>query len=165
MECKYNFLYSVVNYLHQISISKKGGVPKLPVKSVYVSKNGLVGDKHKHKQYHGGPERAVCLFSLDVIEQLQTAGHPIFPGSTGENLTIRYHDYFSLHEGIKLQIGEEVVIEIVSYTEPCITIRNSFVEGDFNIISQKYNPGNSRLYARVLQQGWINKGDVIQEMK
>lgn len=153
-----------MDHIYQINISK-GGVPKLPVKSVYVSKNGLVGDKHKHKKIHGGPDRAVCLFSIDVIEKLQKEGHPIVAGSTGENLTIRYGAYFSLQAGVKLQLGEDVIIEIVSDTEPCKIIGGSFLDGDFNIIWQKLNPGNSRLYAKVLQGGWVEKGDLIQEIK
>ena len=153
-----------MDYIYQINISK-GGVPKRPFKSAYISKNGLVGDKQKNKIYHGGPERAVCLFSMDVIEKLQKEGHSIFPGSTGENLTIRHHDYFLFQEGTTLQIGDDVLIEIVTYTPPCETIRASFLKGDFSVISQELNTGNSRLYAKVLQAGWVTKGDLIQEIK
>lgn len=56
-----------MDYIHQTNISK-GGLPKRPVRSVYFSKNGLVGDKQKNKIYHGGLERAVCLFSMYLIE-------------------------------------------------------------------------------------------------
>ena len=35
----------------------------------------------------GDPGRAVCLFSMERILQLQKEGHPIDIGSTGENLT------------------------------------------------------------------------------
>ena len=38
--------------------------------------------------FHGGPERALCLFSLERILELQAEGHPIFPGAAGENITI-----------------------------------------------------------------------------
>jgi hypothetical protein len=41
----------------------------------------------------------------------------------------------------------------------------SFLEGDFSRISQKINFVNSRVYARVLQEGWIKKGDLIREIK
>jgi MOSC domain-containing protein YiiM len=153
-----------MDHIYQINISK-GGVPKLPVKSVYVSKKGLVGDKHKNKKEHGGPDRAVCLFSIDVIEKLQQEGHPIFAGTAGENITLRYQEYFALHEGTQLKLGEDVLIEITSYTAPCKTIRTSFLEDNFNVISQKLYPGYSRLYAKVLKEGWIAKGDLIQKIK
>ena len=152
-----------MDHIHQINISK-GGVPKLPVTSVYVSKNGIVGDKQKNKKYHGGPDRAVCLFSMEVLEELQREGHPIYPGSTGENLTLYYSDYHLLQEGIQLRLGEDVVIEITSYTAPCKTIVQSFLDGAFNRISQKIYPGNSRVYGKVIQEGWIQKGDGITKM-
>ncbi len=151
------------NYIHQVNISK-GGVPKLPVGSVYVAKGGLVGDKQKNKKYHGGPERAVCLLSMEIIEQLQQEGHPVKPGSTGENITMCYSDYASLTVGDRLQLGEHVVVEITSYTTPCKTIIQSFADGYFSRISQKIYPGNSRLYAKVIQEGWIQKADLIHKI-
>lgn len=151
------------NHIHQINISK-GGVPKLPVGSVYVAKNGLVGDKQKNKKLHGGPERAVCLFSMEIIELLQQEGHPVHPGSTGENITMRYSGYTSLTVGDRLQLGEDVMIEITSYTVPCKTIIQSFADGYFSRISQKIYPGNSRLYAKVIQEGWIQQGDRIDKI-
>mgnify|MGYP001310271906 CR=1 FL=1 len=38
----------------------------------------------------GPSRRLVCLFSIEIIEALQKEGHPIFPGSTGENLSIQF---------------------------------------------------------------------------
>ena len=67
--------------VHQLAVSK-GGVPKLPVPEVLVHELGLAGDKQKHTKIHGGPQRAVCLYALERIAQLQAEGHPITPGST-----------------------------------------------------------------------------------
>ncbi len=150
-------------YLHQINISK-GGVPKLPVAEAWVSTTGILGDKQKNKRYHGGPERALCLFSLEEIECLQKEGHPIFPGSTGENLTISFVDYANLTPGVTLQIGFHVLIQISSYTVPCRTIEASFQEGKVSRISQKLHPGSSRLYARVVREGKIYVGDGIYKL-
>jgi MOSC domain-containing protein YiiM len=43
--------------------------------------NGIVGDDQAAKKYHGGPDRALVLYSLEIIEALQAEGHPISPGS------------------------------------------------------------------------------------
>ncbi|MFQ5932273.1 MAG: MOSC domain-containing protein, partial [Nitrospiraceae bacterium] len=72
--------------LQQISVSN-GGVPKWRVPQARVTRQGVVGDRHQSPQIHGGPDRAVCLFSLEVIEALQAEGHSIAPGASGENLT------------------------------------------------------------------------------
>lgn len=151
-----------MDYVFQINISK-GGVPKLPIQEAVVGELGIVGDKQKDKRYHGGPERALCLFSLEEIEKLKAEGHPIYPGSTGENLTISFQDYTQLQPGDVLMLGEEVKIEITSYTVPCKTIKDSFEDEKFTRISQKLFPGSSRLYAKVLSGGKIRQGDKIEK--
>src|SRR4051812_24910614 len=153
-----------MGFVFQINISK-GGVPKLPIAEAVVAELGIVGDKQKDKRYHGGIERALCLFSLEEIKKLQSEGHSIYPGSTGENLTVSFQDYALLQPGDKLQIGEEVTIEITSYTAPCKTIKNSFSDEQFKRISQKLYPGSSRLYAKVLITGKMRQGDKIERLQ
>ena len=65
-----------------------GGVPKRRVTGAKVFLLGLEGDDQDDKVHHGGPERAVCIFSLEKVRALQAEGHPIQPGSAGENLTV-----------------------------------------------------------------------------
>lgn len=142
--------------------SSPGGVPKLAIREAEVTELGLVGDDHKFPDIHGGPERAVCLFSLERILELQSEGHPIFPGAVGENITISGIDWNYVTPGQKLSLGEEVLVEITSYTSPCNSIPESFVDGKYQRISQKLNPGYSRVYARVLRPGRIKVGQRVQ---
>jgi MOSC domain-containing protein YiiM len=58
-------------------------------------------------------------------------------------------------------LGDEVIIEISSYTAPCSTIGASFIGGKFKRISQKQHPGDSRLYARVIQTGRLETGQRV----
>ncbi|HLL77105.1 MAG TPA: MOSC domain-containing protein [Pyrinomonadaceae bacterium] len=150
-----------VGRVSQMNLSD-GGVPKLPVAEARVTKGGIVGDRQKHTVFHGGPERAVSLFSLEVIERLRAEGHPIEPGSTGENVTVAGLDWPLLAPGSRLALGDEVVLEITGFAAPCATIRASFAGGRFKRISQKVNPGESRLYARVLREGRITAGDHVR---
>jgi MOSC domain-containing protein YiiM len=53
-------------------------------------------------------------------------------------------------------------LEITSYAAPCGSIRASFAGGRFKRISQKVNPGESRLYARVLREGRVRAGDAAR---
>ena len=148
-------------HVHQINISN-GGVPKTPISRARVTVNGVVGDDHDDKVHHGGPERALCLFSLEVIERFQDEGHPIEPGYAGENLTISGLDWAELVPGSKLAIGDEVVAEITSYTSPCATNAAWFKEGDFTRMLQSRHPGESRVYARVIRTGEITEGDAVR---
>lgn len=147
-------------HVHQINVSN-GGVPKRPVLEAVLKEEGIEGDWQKNRKVHGGPERAICLFSLELIERLQDEGHSIDPGSAGENLTLAGLEWDQLMPGIPLSIGPEVRIEIASYCAPCDLNARWFRDGDFSRISQKKNPGWSRLYARVLQGGILRPGDKV----
>jgi MOSC domain-containing protein YiiM len=57
-----------------------------------------------------------------------------------------------------LEVGD-ALLEIVSFTSPCRTIRDSFTGEKFSRLSQKHFPGWSRVYARVLREGVVREGD------
>lgn len=149
--------------VHQLSLSG-GGVPKRPVDRVKVDELGVVGDVQADKRHHGGPDRALCLFSLEVISKMQSEGHPIEPGFAGENITIEGLDWSQVEPGTRLRIGRDTEIEIVSYTAPCSKNAQWFVDGDFTRMLQSRHPGESRLYARVLREGEIATGDEVVEI-
>jgi MOSC domain-containing protein YiiM len=138
--------------------NSRGGVPKHAVLEAEVTRLGLAGDVQKHTQLHGGPDRAVCLFSLEVIDRLRAEGHPIAPGSTGENITIRGLDWAQLDLGSRLALGASVVVEITGLTVPCKQIAGSFADRQFRRLLLR---GDARLYARVLAEGTLRPGDRV----
>jgi MOSC domain-containing protein YiiM len=139
-----------------------GGVPKGRVSGAQVSRLGLVGDAQDDKRLHGGPERAVCLYSLERIRSLQSEGHPIDIGTAGENVTVGGIDWDLVIPGTHLRLGDQVILEVASFTSPCKTIRASFIDGRFVRIAQKLHPGWSRVYARVTSEGQIHSGDPVE---
>lgn len=139
-----------------------GGVPKLAVREAVLTQTGLEGDRQRDTRFHGGPERALCLFPLEIILELQAEGHPVFPGSVGENVTVVGVEWRSLKPGARLAFGDEVVTEITGYATPCRTIIDSFLDGDFKRISQKLRPDDSRLYARVIRTGRLAVGQPVR---
>ena len=138
-----------------------GGVPKLPVASARVTLNGLETDRQRNMRFHGGPERALCLYSLELISALQQEGNPIYPGSIGENLTLTGVLWDSVIPGLTLEIGP-IRVMITSYTKPCRTIRDSFAGHRISRISEKVHSGWSRVYARVLRDGTVRVGDPVK---
>ncbi|HEX8465981.1 MAG TPA: MOSC domain-containing protein, partial [Abditibacterium sp.] len=117
-------------------------------------------DKQNNLKYHGGPLRAACLFSLEVMEELQREGHPITPGSIGENLLVSGLDWSEINPGVRLQIGAALV-EITDYTRPCHKIKASFKDGEFMRPWQKTHPGQSRLYCKILVEAEVREGDEV----
>lgn len=148
-------------YIYQLNCSD-GGVPKLPVREAELTPTGLIGDRQRIPIIHGGPQRALCLYSLEVIQALQAEGHPIYPGSVGENVTVAGLVWSSLAPGQRLALGDEVVIELSSYAGPCLNIRKSFSDGKFKRISQKKHAGEARLYARVIRTGKLAVGQIVR---
>jgi MOSC domain-containing protein YiiM len=149
----------------QISVNPHGGVPKRRVPQARITTNVVEGDKQRHLAIHGGPERAVCLFSYEVIRALQEEGHPIDCGTTGENLTVSGLDWQQVRAGMRFQIGQEVLLEITRETTPCTTIAGSFIDGYSNRIHHKRFPGESRMYAKVLREGLVREGDNISAVE
>jgi MOSC domain-containing protein YiiM len=138
-----------------------GGVPKLPQESCVITHAGLTGDRQRDLEYHGGPDRAVCLFSDDLIQKLKDEGHPIAPGTIGENLTIAGIDWNAMTPGSRLEVGE-VELELTDYAAPCRNIQGSFKDRRMGRVSQKAHPGWSRLYARVTREGTVRVGDPVR---
>jgi MOSC domain-containing protein YiiM len=136
-------------------------VPKRPIEQGRVGPLGLAGDAQRNTQYHGGPDRALCLFSLERIGALRSEGHPIEPGSIGENVTVEGLDWDAVSPGLRLRLGDDVLIEVTGYATPCRNITTAFSDGDSRRVSQKRHPGWSRTYARVLQEGTIRRGDGV----
>ena len=146
-------------HIFQINISN-GGVPKTAIQQGEVTEVGLAGDVQRDKRYHGGPQRALCLYPLELILQLQSEGHPIYPGSTGENLTVSGLDWAAIVPGTRLRVGG-ARLEISKYATPCRTIAGSFLDGAFTRIGHAQHPGWSRLCARVIEAGIVQPGDSV----
>ena len=135
-----------------------GGVPKLPIDSGYVGPLGLLDDRHT-ESFHGGADKALCLFSLEVIETIASDGHSLAPGTAGENVTVHGIDWNEVVPGTRWLIGEEVEIEVTRFTTPCFKNARWFSDSDISRINQQLRPGRSRVYARVLTEGVIRPGD------
>jgi MOSC domain-containing protein YiiM len=145
----------------QLSVSN-GGVPKHAVETVRVTPLGLEGDAHRDREHHGGPDRAVCVFAMEAIRELQSEGHPLVPGALGENVTLEGLDWSAVQPGSRLRLGDDVVLEVTRYTSPCLNIGPAFRGGDYSLVSQKRHPGRSRVYARVITTGMLRRGDSVQ---
>ena len=145
----------------QLSVSP-GGVPKSAVTEVQVTRLGLEGDAHRDTEHHGGPDRAVCLFSMEAIHALAAEGHAIAPGAIGENVTIEGLAWAQVVPEVYLRLGEGVLLQVTRYTSPCLTIAPVFTDRQYSRVSQKRHPGFSRVYARVLTEGRLRPGDGVR---
>ncbi|MDP7256639.1 MAG: MOSC domain-containing protein [Candidatus Thalassarchaeaceae archaeon] len=138
----------------------EGGVPKIPAGAARLGAEGVEGDKQNDLRHHGGPLRAVCIYSLEIIEALQEEGHPIGPGTTGENLTISGLDWDSLRVGDEMRVGG-ALIRLTATAPPCNTIAESFAGGEIGRILEESRPGWSRWYASVIEEAIVSAGNSV----
>lgn len=139
--------------LAQINVSD-GGVPKLPVRDASITVHGLTADRQQDRKHHGRPFQAVCLWSVEVIEELAGLGHPIAPGSAGENLTLEGLDWTALRPGVLVRLGD-ALIELSFPAVPCRKQSRWFSDGDYSRISFEVNPQWARWYGWVRRPGHI----------
>ncbi len=140
--------------------TSRGGVPKSPVFEALITEAGVDGDRQRDLRVHGGPDRGVVLYALEVIRALQREGHPITVGGAGENLTIAGLEWSAITPGAVIAIGD-VRLLITKYAGPCEKIAHNFLNDDFTRIAHQRHPGWSRLCARVTAAGLVRVGDSV----
>jgi MOSC domain-containing protein YiiM len=142
-----------------------GGVPKLAIHEAACGALGLAGDVHKHTKIHGGPERALCIWAVELVTALQAEGHPLALGTCGENVDILGLDWAALAIGQRFALGDDVVIVLTRPTQPCKQIADSFLDRQFRRIDHDKRPGWSRWYARVEREGILRVGQAVVALR
>jgi len=152
----------------QVNISR-GGLPKTPILSAFLSPLGIDGDGHAHPQFHGGPSKAVLIISSEVVDALIAKAFPLFYGALGENFTTRGLAIHYLRPGDRLRTGG-AVIEITTPRIPCYQLDVYGPAIKQEIYDRKVKAldttsprwGMSGLYASVVQPGPVGPGDPIE---
>jgi MOSC domain-containing protein YiiM len=141
--------------LAQLNISA-GGMPKRPVLFARVTRGGIQGDWQKNRKYHGGPDRAVCLYSEELYAKMRGEGVDAGNGAFGENFTTRGLDLQTLAAGIRLRVGADCVIEITNVRDPCRQLKQ------WDARMPKLIAGRSGWMAKVITEGIVTAGDTIE---
>ena len=145
-----------------INVSELGGVPKLPLKTAIVRFDGVEGDLNRFRmeRKNGDPGRAVSIFSMERILQLQQDGHPIDIGTAGENFTIEGINWPKMEVGMMIRFGS-TLIRLSEPCAPCSKIGGSFMENEFSRIDQNKRKGWSRWSASVIEECSVSVGDTV----
>ena len=141
----------------QINISR-GGMPKLPVESARITRLGVAGDSSRNRKYHGGPNRAVCLFSIEQYDWLRSLGIDLANGSLGENFTTEGLDLQSISVGDRVRAGG-CEIEITKVRTPCSNLKQ------WHPKLQQIIEGNSGWMAKVIEEGQVHPGDRLMVIR
>ena len=140
--------------LAQLNVSQ-GGIPKLPVNRARVTRFGVEGDEQRNLKYHGGANRAVCIYSEELYADLRNEGIDVTNGAFGENFTTRGIDLNTLEKGDRLRVGD-CLIEITDVRVPCSTLKK------WSAKLPKVIVGRSGWVAKVVNEGVVKPGDAIE---
>ncbi len=132
-----------------------GGIPKRPIEVAQVTTDGIVGDGHDHDK-HNTPMQAISLIDVEDLDDLRREGFDVYPGATGENLTVRGLNIDALHIGDRLHLNGGVELQITKVRKPCYVL---------DAISPQLKgaiEGRCGCYARIITAGRIRPSETIE---
>ncbi|KAL5866409.1 hypothetical protein ACKVWC_011436 [Pyricularia oryzae] len=127
---------------------------------VFCTPTGLIGDEHSASM-HGGTERALHQYNPDHYDDWQAENTPkphlYEVGSFGENIVTTSLNEENVCIGDVFKLGDEVVVEVSEPRHPCHKLNSRFQWQ--RALSRTIRTGRSGWNMRVLQTGYIGKGD------
>src|SRR5713101_1871106 len=143
--------------------SVETGIFKRPVAGpVAVGALNLDGDRQADLSVHGGPDKALYVYSWKNVEFWRGSLHrkDLHPGTFGENLTADHLPDDEVAIGDQLEIGT-ARFEVTQPRLPCYKLGIALGQADFPKIFHR--SGRNGFYLRVLQEGRIAAGDLIRK--
>lgn len=137
------------------------GLDKQPVDGpVYLGETNLEGDGQADLVHHGGKDKAVCVYIHEHYAHWNGQLQRELPlGAFGENLTVTGLDEAEVQIGDVYRIGGAVV-QVSQPRQPCYKLAEKYGLSQLPLWVQQ--TGFTGFYFRVLEQGFIAKGDAIE---
>jgi MOSC domain-containing protein YiiM len=124
-----------------------------------LTRTGLIGDQQADLLNHGGPDKAVCVYSADHFPYWEKEwGKPVEAGAFGENFTVQGLTEAIMHIGDTFRIGEAVV-QVSQPRSPCYKLGVKHLMPELPLHVQQ--AGHTGYYFRVLQEGIVQEGDEL----
>ncbi|MGZ9584361.1 MOSC domain-containing protein [Paenibacillus marinisediminis] len=136
------------------------GICKESVEEAYLTKDGFRGDGVADLRYHGGPDRAVCIYPNEHYALWdQEFGQPLPAAAFGENMTLSNMLEKDVYIGDIYRFGEAVV-QITQGRVPCSTITKRL--GKPTLLKRMTETGYTGYLCRVLEEGIVRKDSKIE---
>lgn len=135
------------------------GIYKEPVaQSVRLGLTGIEGDEQADLVNHGGPDKAVCVYSRDHYSHWeQVLGRSLPVGAFGENFTVEGLSENEVRIGDIYRIGDAVV-QVSQPRQPCWKLAMKWSLDELPaLVTEK---GATGFYFRVLEPGFVRTGAI-----
>jgi MOSC domain-containing protein YiiM len=141
------------------------GIYKTAVEgSIKVTALGLEGDVQIDRENHGGPDKAIYVYTLENYrfweQELQKQGYSY--GQFGENFTVTGMPDERIHIGDLFRIGS-VLTQVTQPRVPCFKL--GIKMGDPTFVKRFLSSGRVGFYLRVLEEGEVQAGDRITRVQ
>ncbi|MED3550285.1 MOSC domain-containing protein [Cytobacillus praedii] len=135
------------------------GICKQTIEEAFLTKDGFHGDGVADLRYHGGPDRAVCVYPYEHYLLWEKEFKNSLPSSTfGENLTLTNMLEKDICIGDIFRLGD-AVIQITQGRIPCSTITKR--TNNPSLLKRMVQTGYTGYLCRVLEDGIVRKDSVI----
>lgn len=136
---------------------------KQPVEEAYLATLGFRGDGVADLVHHGGPDRAVCVYSHEHYALWEAELQAPLPNATfGENLTVSNLVEQDAYIGDIFRLGD-AVIQITQGRIPCSTISNR--TNTSLLLKRMVETGFTGYLCRVLEEGIVRKDSQMTLIK
>ncbi len=127
---------------------------------LWLGYEGFRGDEQADRRYHGGPEKAVCVYPSEHYPYwCETLGIADLPhGAFGENLTLQGLLETTVCIGDRFSLGE-AEIQISQPRQPCWKLARRWHVKD--LTARVEQTGFTGFYFRVLRHGQVGTGDTL----
>lgn len=135
------------------------GICKEQVEEAFLTKEGFIGDGVGDLRYHGGPDRAVCVYPYEHYLLWEKEFQISLPSSSfGENLCVTNMLENDVYIGSVFRLGD-AIIQITQGRVPCSKITQ---RTNVNALLKRFVETCFTGYlCRVLQEGTVRKDSTI----
>lgn len=144
-------------------IGSRSAIAKSPVSVArQVRANGIEGDEQGDLSVHGGADKAIHHYAFDhyVAWRAQVDCKVLDnPGAFGENFSTLGWTEKDVNLGDIVEVGT-CVLQISQPRQPCWKLNDRF--GHPRIAAMVLATGRTGWYYRVLQEGWVEPGDLMR---
>ncbi|WP_096272408.1 MOSC domain-containing protein [Paucisalibacillus globulus] len=135
------------------------GICKQAIEEAFLTKEGFQGDGVADLRYHGGSDRAVCVYPYEHYLLWENEFDTKLPSSTfGENLTVTNMLEKDVYIGDIYRLGE-AVIQITQGRIPCSTISKRTDKP--LLLKRMVQTGFTGFLCRVLEEGIVRSNSTI----
>lgn len=138
-----------------VNIAEKRGQKKHNIDEAYLKADLGIGiDAHQGDWHH-----QISLLSLSSFEKMRAQGINVEYGGFAENITVGELDLIKLPPGTRLKVGDSL-LEITQIGKECHNQSCTIKKQAGSCIMPVEG-----VFARVLESGWIKRGDSVEPIQ